>query len=448
MISKLPIPKPLVLVVDDSPATLEVLQRNLTAVGCRVLTADGVPGALEILRDSDVDLVITDLKMPGQSGMDLVRHVRENHGNTEVMIITGYPSISGAVEAVKEGAENYLPKPFTDDELIAAVCDSLAKLEKRREQEAAPPPIDTGGLIGQSPAMQRVFATIAKSARANATVLISGESGTGKELVARAIHYNSQRSTGAFVPINCAGIPENLLESELFGHVRGAFTGALQSRAGFFQVADGGTLFLDEIGDLTPVIQIKLLRVLQDKKVVLVGDTKERQIDVRILAATNKDLPALVAKGVFREDLYFRLNVITIAVPPLRERDKDLLLLLDYFAAKYAKEMGCPKPRFTKRAIGALSQYYWPGNVRELENAVQRVVVMSGPEIDAPDLPVEMRHSAARESGLSRTLAEVEADHIRRVLQHLEGNKTHAAEVLGIDRKTLREKIKRFGLDS
>jgi DNA-binding NtrC family response regulator len=434
-----------VLVVDDVPETLEVLQRNFEAEGYRVLTAPGVPEALAVLEAHRVDLVITDYRMPKISGLDLVRHVRQNLPDTEVVMITGYASIPGAVEAIKTGAEGYLAKPFTDEELLDVVRRALAKLERRRQaKEDAPPPT---GLIGQSLAMQEVFRAIRKATETTATVLITGESGTGKELVARAIHYESQRSAAPFVPINCGGIPESLAESELFGHMKGAFTGAVTSRAGFFLTADGGTIFLDEVSELSLPCQVRLLRVLQDKEVVMVGAARPRQVDVRILAATNKDLLALVKRQVFREDLYFRLNVITIEVPPLRARGKDILLLARHFAEVFAREQGHPAPKFSDSVIESFLTYQWPGNVRELQNVVQRLVVMAeGEVIDVPSLPSVMRFSAPRPAGLHRTLAEVEAEHIRTVLTSVEKNKSLAAKILGIDRKTLREKLKHLGL--
>ncbi|MCJ7508988.1 MAG: sigma-54 dependent transcriptional regulator, partial [candidate division Zixibacteria bacterium] len=300
------------------------------------------------------------------------------------------------------------------------------------------------GLIGESEAMRKVFSAIAKTASTSATALISGESGTGKELVARSIHYTSSRASAAFVPVNCGGIPEGLLESELFGHVKGAFTGATESRAGFFQTADGGSIFLDEISDTSLSMQAKLLRVLQDQEVYMVGATRSRKVDVRIIAATNKDLMTLVGKGVFREDLFFRLNVITIAIPPLRERSDDILLLADHFTTKFSKEFGKAKPKFSDNALQVLRNYHWPGNVRELENVVQRLVVMTdGEVIEISDLPSLMRFSALRETGLNRTLTEVEAEYIRNVLASVNGNKTKASQILGIDRKTLREKLTR-----
>lgn len=438
-----------ILVVDDSEDTLEVLQRSLTSQGYEVFTAPGVAEAIRVLDMTPVDLVITDLKMPGVSGFDLVRHIRENLKDVEVITITGYPSIGGAVKAVKTGADEYLPKPFTDDELFSSVRQTLDKLNLQRasrtQSQLAPP--NPRGLIGESNAIRKVFAAIPKVASTPATVLITGESGTGKELVARAIHYSSRRASAPFVPVNCGGIPEELLESELFGHVKGAFTGATETRAGFFQTAEGGTIFLDEVSETSLSMQVKLLRVLEDNEVCMVGSSHPRKVHIRILAATNKDLSNLVKKGVFREDLFYRLNVITIDIPPLREREDDILLLVHHSAAKFAEELAKPTPRLSDDALQVLKNYYWPGNVRELQNVIQRLIVMiDGDTIDVPDLPSLMRFSALRGTGLNRTLAEVDAEHIRNVLASVDGNKTRAAEILGIDRKTLREKLKLFGL--
>jgi len=435
-----------ILIVDDAPNTLEVLQRNLSGVGYQTFTAAGVPDAIAILDSTPVDLVVTDLKMPKVSGLDLIRHVRENFPDTEVMMITGYASISGAVEAIKTGAEEYLAKPFTDDELLGAVRRALEKLHRRRSTQARfhLTPLAPRGLIGDSPAMVKIFSEITKAASSSATVLITGESGTGKELVARAIHYCSRRSAATFVPVSCGAIPEGLLESELFGYVKGAFTGAGESRAGFFQTADGGTIFLDEISETSLAMQVKLLRVLQDREVLMVGSSLPRKVDVRILAASNKDLLALVKKGGFREDLFYRLDVLTIHMPPLRERGDDILLLATHFAQKFAKELGRPVPSFSDQALQVLKDYNWPGNVRELENVVQRLVVMSEADVvDVADLPRLMRFSALREVGLDRTLAEVESQYIRQVLESVNGNKSRAAQILGIDRKTLREKVEK-----
>lgn len=439
--------KECILVVDDNPDTLEVLQRNLTLQRYQVFTAPGVVEAIGVLETTTLDLVITDLKMPRINGLDLIKHVRENFKDTETMMITGYATIEGAVEAVKTGAEEYLPKPFTAEELFSAVRRVLDKLHMRRTGQAPshrkPPALH--GLIGESESMRKVFGDIVKTASVSATVLITGESGTGKELVARAIHYSSSRASAAFVPVNCGGIPESLLESELFGHVKGAFTGATESRSGFFQTADGGTIFLDEISETSLSMQVKLLRVLQDKIVYMVGSRRPQKVDVRIVAATNKNLVSLVKKEVFREDLFYRINVITIDIPPLRERGDDILLLANRFATEYAEESGKPTPRFSDSALEVLKNYYWPGNVRELQNVIQRLVLMTEEDIiDVPDLPSLMRFSALRGTGFNRTLVEVETQHILNVLESVDGNKTQAAKILGIDRKTLREKLKKI----
>jgi DNA-binding NtrC family response regulator len=430
-------------VVDDSAITLEVIRRNLEAAGYEVFTASSVESAIAFLDQIPVDLVITDIKMPKISGLELLKYVKENVKGTEIMIITGYPSIKGAVEAVKDGAENYLVKPFTDQELLLAVSKMLEKLANRRAVEVKPPP-GRHNIIGCSPNMQHVYRLIEKAAATRANVLISGESGTGKELVARAIHYNSQKVTGPFVTVNCTAIPDTLLESELFGHVKGAFTGADSSRAGFFQIADGGTLFLDEIGDASLSMQGKLLRAIQNKEIFMVGSRRVQKINTRIITATNKDLSHLVQKNFFREDLYYRLNVIEISLPPLRERDEDVLLLVQLFMEKLSKEINDPAPRFTDKVLQIFKNYRWPGNVRELENLVQRLVTLAdGDLIDVSDLPEDMRFNIHWREGFNRSLAEVEAEHIVNVLNSVQGNKTQAARILGIDRKTLLSKIRR-----
>ena len=433
-----------ILAVDDSPDTLELVRRNLESVGFRVQTAPGVADAVRVLDEQAIDLVITDWRMPEATGLDLVRHINENHPDSEVMVITGYATVQGAVEAVKLGAGEYLAKPFTDHELLDAVGRSLDKLHLRRVRtRTIAPDARRYGLIGESAAMREVHAVIARAARSSATVLVSGESGTGKELVARAVHYDGPRSSAPFVPVNCGGIPEGLLESELFGHMKGSFTGATESRAGFFQTADGGTLFLDEISETSAATQVKLLRALQEKEVCMVGSTRARAVDVRIVAATNKDLYALTRSGKFREDLFFRLNVLPITVPPLRERQDDVLLLARVFAERVARELGRSVPSISEQALQALRDYEWPGNVRELENIVQRVIVMSDADrIEVHDLPRLMRFAQSRRGSTSRSLAEVEREHILRVVDSVAGNKTQAARVLGIDRKTLREKLK------
>lgn len=433
-----------ILIVDDSPDTLEILQRQLCGAGYAAKVAPGVAEAIGILEFHPVDLVITDMKMPRLSGLDLVRYIRENAADTEIMIMTAYPCIDSAIQSVKDGAEDYLTKPFTEAELFAAIERVREKLLLRRSAHADAASSASYGIIGESSAMQSVFSLIDKAASTLVNVLISGESGTGKELVARAIHYGSDRASAPFVSVNCTAIPDTLIESELFGHVKGAFTGAKDSRTGFFQVADGGTIFLDEIGDASPNLQGKLLRVLQNKEIHLVGSSHVRKVDTRVIAATHKNLKALVQKNLFREDLFYRLVVIDIPVPPLREREGDLMSLIHYFLSKFSKEMHRSIPEFTHNALHAIRNYSWPGNVRELENLIQRLmVVVDADRIDVIDLPPAMRAHIPAKSWQARPLAEVEAEHIERVLAEVDGNKTRAAEILGIDRKTLRQKLKR-----
>ncbi len=440
-------PTATILVVDDAPHTLEILERNLSDQGYRVHTATGVATAVDILESESIDLVITDLKMPKIGGLDLIRYVRENFDDTEIMMITGYATIESAVEAVRRGAQEYLTKPFTDQELSSSVRRVLGKLAERRaaRQSAASDRVPPHGIVGESPAIQSVFGAVERAARIDATVLITGESGVGKELVARAIHASSPRKDARFVPINCGAIPEQLFESELFGHVKGAYTGAESTAEGLFARADGGTLFLDEISELSPSLQVKLLRVLQDGEVFRVGSAKPHKVDVRVLAATNTDISPGQPHAV-REDLYFRLSVVTLQVPPLRKRGNDILLLFSHFARRYAATRSERKPpRLGHAAMRALKSYDWPGNVRELENLAQQLVLMTDLElVDVPDLPEIMRFKLRREPELGRTLAEVEADYFNRVLDSVGGNKTQAAKILGINRKTLREKLKRL----
>ena len=432
-----------ILVVDDSLETVELIKRNLESVGYQIYSANNVQSAVKLLTSLPVSLVITDLKMPGENGMELVRHVAENCKGAGTLVITGFPSIQGAVESIKIGAEEYLVKPFTDEELFKSVERVLTKISKYKKETPSTTPANFG-IIGTSDGMQLVFKTINKSKNTNATVLINGESGTGKELVARALHYGSNSSAAPFVPVNCGGIPDSLLESELFGYVKGAFTGATETRAGFFQTADGGTIFLDEISNTSLAMQAKLLRVLQEKEFYMVGSKKSIKVNIRVVAATNVDLMQLVKKGLFREDLYYRLNIISIDLPPLRERNNDITLLLDFFLNKYVRELGKPPMQFSKKALKSLTGYQWPGNVRELQNLIHRLVIMADDNtIDTPDLPESFRYSASRTQGLNRRLAEVEKDYITDVLAANKNNISQAAQILGIDRKTLREKLKK-----
>jgi len=433
-----------VLVVDDSVETVELIKRNLEAASFRVYVAHQVQSAIAILSSVPMDLVITDLKMPDQNGIQLVRHVSENFKHVGILVITGFPSIEGAVNSIKVGAEEYLVKPFTEEELFNAVNRVLSKASNYKRKKEITTEDSTFGIIGASEPMQDVFKTIAKVKTTNATVLITGESGTGKELVARALHYSTGVQT-PFVPVNCGGIPDTLLESELFGYVKGAFTGANETRAGFFQTADGGTIFLDEIGNTSLSMQAKLLRVLQEKEFYMIGSKKPQKVNVRVVAAISVDLKELVKKGLFREDLYYRLFIITIDLPPLRLRGNDIELLTEYFLSKYARELNKHKMRLSDKAMNALIAYNWPGNVRELQNLIHRLTILVEDEfIDVPDLPETFRYSAYQDKGMDRPLVEVEQEYIMKVLGSHRNNISHTARILGIDRKTLREKIKRI----
>ncbi len=435
-----------ILVVDDSISTVEVIKRNLMIKGYQVFSSSNVSEAIKILESTHIDLVITDLKMPKISGLDLIRFVKENFKDSEIIMITGYPTIEGAIKAVKIGAEDYLSKPFTDEELFTAVSRALDKLhQKRTSSKKTMSGGSLHGIIGESEAMQNVFNMVEKAASTSYTVLITGESGTGKELIARGIHYKSKRNSAPFIPVNCSAIPETLLESELFGYIKGAFTGANESRAGFFQTADGGTIFLDEIGDTALAMQAKLLRILQNKEVSMVGSSKPRKVDVRVITATNKDLSKMVSRQLFREDLFYRLNVLHIDLPPLRERDDDIFLLTSHLLDKFCAELGKSRQHFSDNALSVLKNYTWPGNIRELENLLQRLTLMVEQDtIDVPDLPDYMRYNICSENTGLKTLEEVQNRHILYVLETVGNNQSQAAKILGINRKTLREKLKKM----
>ena len=437
-----------ILIVDDSIDTLEVLRRNLAGRGYSITTASSAEDALRILESTPVNLVITDIRMPGVDGLDLLRYVRENYKDIFVIVITGYPCYDEAIRAMKTGAEEYLIKPFTNDELFKALHSAFEKQDLQENLNHRSVTHIKYGLIGQSTKMKKLFNEIGRAAATDATILIQGESGTGKELIARAIHYESSRNLAPFVPVNCGSIPETLLESELFGHVKGAFTGAQWTKAGFFQTANTGTILLDEVSEASPSMQVKLLRVLQEKEICMLGSTRPINVDVRIIAATNKDLVALTAKGLFREDLFYRLNVILIAVPPLRDRDDDIIFLINHFIKKFVHEYGRTPPEISSEALKILKTYHWPGNVRELENVVMRILSMTqGNVVEVPDLPSLMRFSSLMSRKADRTLAEVEYEYIRNVLAETAGNKTAAAAILGINRRTLREKLKKINIE-
>lgn len=436
------------LVVDDSPLMLKLIGKKLTDQRFKVSEAENVETALDILKEKPIDVVITDKAMPMHDGLDLVRYVRENHSQTGIIMVTGHASVEGAVEAVKIGADEYLQKPLTDEKLLPAVQRVIEKIERMNSQtENNQKMAGFGGIIGQSSTMRKVFQSIKKAAESPATVLITGESGTGKELVARAIHYNSPRKNGPFVSVNCSAIPETLLESELFGAVKGAYTGATETRDGLFAKAGNGSIFMDEISSTSPQMQSKLLRVLQEKEITKVGSNTSQIIDVKVIAATNQNLKDLVEEGRFREDLYYRLNVLPIDLPALSDREDDVLLLTHFFIQKFSNEYGKESPSFSDSALRVLKSYAWPGNVRELENLIQRLIVMTDKTvIDIPELPPHMRYTLQTTNNSTKTLLQVEQEHIKLVLETANENKTRAAKILGIDRKTLREKLKKHSI--
>lgn len=440
-----------ILLVDDSQDMLEVLRRQLNALHYNTFQSTSVTDAIDLLQHARIDLLITDMRMPGLDGMHLVKYAKAHFPDLPVLVITGFPSVSGAVEAVKSGALDYLSKPFTAKELQQAVQQVFRQQAGQASTE--PTPDEEGqkavhyhGIIGQSAPVRELIDLIERIKETRATTLIQGESGTGKELVARAIHYSGPYRQAPFVTVNCGAIPEHLLESELFGFVKGAFTGANETRPGFFHAADGGTIFLDEIGNASAAVQTRLLRVIQEKEVKMVGTNTVQKVDLRVIAATNSDLYALSQQGQFREDLYYRLHVIDLHTPPLRQRKSDLPLLIQHFLDKYAKSYGRPKPGVTPEAMHRLKAHDWPGNIRELENAVQRALILCDGQIEVADLPAYL-HAADTTAPTAQpqallSLREMEEQHIRRVLDAVDGNKTAAAKILGINRKTLRLKLK------
>ena len=434
-----------VLLVDDSHDMLELLRRNMNNLGLNPFATSTVVDAIEILETTPIDLVITDLNMPEIGGIQLVKYMSHHYAKIPILVITGYPNVQDAVEVMKLGALEYLVKPFTFDELQEAINKVLSRSISSIKKETNTEIIESfHGIIGRSPSMQKLFATIEKTKNNKATVLISGESGTGKEMVARAIHYNSSFSSAPFVPVNCGAIPEQLLESELFGHLKGAFTGATTNRIGFFQAADGGTLFLDEITNASMAVQAKLLRAIQEKEVTMLGGTKSQKINVRIITATNSNINEMILNNTFRENLFYRFNVISIAIPPLRERKEDITLLIDAFNEKFSKENGKNPLKINSKIKSILAKYTWPGNIRELENFIHRLVIMSDKTVEINDVPdyMKMNVPASLNDSNLLSLAEVEKKHIKKVLNATNNNKTKAAEILGIDRKTLREKLK------
>jgi two-component system response regulator PilR (NtrC family)/two-component system response regulator HydG len=443
-----------VLVVEDDAAMRELLMEALTDEGYRVELANGGHAGIARVREGGVDLVVTDVKMPDLDGLDALQEIRAVETPPHVIVITAFGSIETAIKAVKLGAYDYITKPFDVDVLTLGVEKALNERGLRREvarlRREVARPYQFDNIIGKSQPMQDVFALIRRLAGSAANVLITGESGTGKELIARAIHYNSPRAKRPFVAVNCAAIPDTLLESELFGYKRGAFTDARTDRAGMFVEADGGTLFLDEIGDLSPPLQAKLLRVIQEREIRPLGAARPEKVDVRVLSATNRDLEERMKQAVFREDLFYRLNVIQVALPSLRDRADDVLPLADHFLAEAAKRTGKRVSQFSQAALKVLCAYPWPGNVRELENVIERAVALAeGHELGVDDLPPQVRERRSSDvlaGALARnlTLAELEREYIARVLSAEGGNKTRAAQRLGLDRKTLYRKLEEY----
>ncbi|HXJ99893.1 MAG TPA: sigma-54 dependent transcriptional regulator [Gelidibacter sp.] len=434
-----------ILIVDDDVHILELIQRHLQALHFNTFKAVSVKDAIGILKNKPIDLLITDLQMPDVDGLQLVKYVSEHFPEIPKLAVTGFPSIDGALNAMKSGVMDYLIKPFTKEELKNAVQKSLAlrpaKAYKTKKNVFINPVFDE--LIGQSDEMLNVMNIIDKVKDNKATIFIKGESGTGKELIARAIHYSGKFAAAPFIAVNCGAIPESLLEAELFGYAKGAFTGANNNRSGFFQAANKGTLFLDEIGNASMATQLSLLRVLQQKEIMRVGSQKAEKIDVRVIAATNVDLKELIKNGRFREDLYYRLTVVQIEVPPLRDRKSDIPLLVDKFLFKYGVEYKDRIVDISDEALLALTRYDWPGNIRELENSIQRAVIMCDKRIEISNLPKHLKFQIDfPKQDIFLSLKEIEKRHILMVLEATNNNKTKAAEILQIDRKTLRDKIK------
>jgi two-component system, NtrC family, response regulator PilR len=442
--------KPIALVVDDEPHICELLSITLERMDISTRTSVDVAGAKQALLEQAFDLCLTDMRLPDGDGLELVEWIQREVPGTPVAVITAHGSVEAAVRALKLGAFDFVSKPLDLNDLRKLVTAAL----KLRGTVVAPRSTATDGLVGKSPPIERVRAMVAKVARSQAPVHISGESGTGKELVARMIHDSGPRREGPFVPINCGAIPTELMESEFFGHKKGSFTGAVADKMGLIQTAEGGTLFLDEVADLPLHMQVKLLRVIQEKTIRPVGQANEIPVDVRILSATHKDLSELVAEGSFREDLFYRINVIGVHVPPLRERGEDVLMLAHHTLSRLAAEQGVATPHLTADAQEALLAYHFPGNVRELENILERALTLcSGQEIGVADLqlrdeePTEERPSLGNDSPLGTQLEEIERDAIVAALEQTRYNKTAAAKRLGITCRALHYRIKKLGIE-
>ena len=449
-----------IMIVDDEKNYLVVLEALLGNEGYEIITADNAPDALRIIREYDLDLVITDMKMPGMNGMELLDEAKKIDYERPIIIMTAYGTIEMAVEAMKKDAYDYITKPFKNEELKLTIKKALEKYrlvkENRLLNKALSDRYRFGNIIGKSKPMLNVYDLIRKVSQSRASVLITGPSGTGKELIANAIHYNSPRKDRPFVSINCGALTETLLESELFGHEKGAFTGAISMKKGRFELADGGTLFLDEVGEMPASLQVKLLRVLQEMKFERVGGTRTIKVDVRILSASNRDIKGDVEAGLFREDLFYRLNVIHIEVPSLRERGEDIRLLVNHFIEKYGVDEEKKRIELSPEAWKFLYNYSWPGNIRELENVIERAVVLnSGGVIRPEDLPDNLsgeKHELDIEkfiplnAPLQKTLEQIEEKLIRRALKECNNVQSHAAEMIGITKSLFQHKMKKYNI--
>ena len=451
-----------ILVVEDEAKMLRLLELQLQGAGYAVSMADSAERGLEILeRNSDhpgkFSLVITDLRLPGMDGLEFLKKVQSSYPLLPIIVMTAFGTVETAVEAMKAGASDYVLKPFSLEDMMITI-DKVLELHALRDENIKLKTelgrrYDFGQIIGRSPSMQEVFDAASRVAPTRATVLLGGESGTGKGLLARAIHFHSPRKDAPFTKINCSSIPENLMESELFGYEKGAFTGAAQSHPGKFEQADGGTVFLDEIGDVPAAVQVKLLRVLQEREFERLGGTKTTQVDVRIIAATNQDLRAALEQGTFREDLYYRLNVLPINLPPLRQRKEDIPYLIDHFLEKYSADTSGRIKEITPAAVDKLTAYHWPGNVRELENIIERAMVLARSDsIGVDDVHLDHAHAGAPSGDAvflpdGMTLEQYEQQLIREALRRTDDNKSQAARLLGLTRNALRYRLSQMGVE-
>lgn len=435
-----------ILIVDDNYDMLNLIQRHLKTFNYNTYRASSVSEAIDVLKHTDINLLITDLNMPDINGIELIKYADEHYPIVPKLVVTGLNSIQNAVNAIQSGALDYLNKPFTSDELqksIEKLFDKTKTNLKHLVSRNASLVQDNGysGMIGRSEQFKNLVEIIERVKDNKVNVLIEGESGTGKELIAKAIHDKGVFSKMPFISVNCGAIPENLIESELFGYAKGAFTGALESRVGLFQAASGGTIFLDEIGTAPLTVQTRLLRVIQEKEITKIGSRNAEKIDVRIICATNNDLSQMVADATFREDLYYRINVVNIKTTPLRDKKEDLLLLINSFIKKYSSEYNKPNTTIDEKAIEILARYSWPGNVRELENMIQCMIIMADNVIKTEHIPENLKYRIPDKNFSFKSLKEYEKEQIIKVLAAVNNNKTKAANILQIDRKTLNNKI-------